>query len=323
MSTPLKRQGSLAECEEIIEKGLATFIEVGAALLQIRDERLYLETHKTFDDYCRERWDFTDRRARQLMTAAEVGTIVPVANEAQARELVPLKGDEAEMIAVFRDSQAKAQELGEPLTAEQIKKHVRIHVERGEGRRERAQHLEEIARQPCFDCGRTHAELEADGVFMSSGFFWKGHSHSPDADGWVGWGNEGPADGRCRECWLKHEQQEREAREREWDALSEDEREERRQAKAKERAFANWLRGYDLLRLLKGEGQGGVADTVRCALEWVQELDTDDALDPDLPAALASVARDIEDAARELREHCESVDAKTYTRPLSRTADQP
>jgi hypothetical protein len=306
MSTPVKRQGSLAECEEVIERGLATFIEVGAALLQIRDERLYLETHKTFDDYCRERWDFTDRRARQLMTAAEVGTIVPVANEAQARELVPLKDDEAGLIAVFRDAQAKAQELGEPLTAERIKKHARAHVAIAERKREREQREEEEARRGCADCGRTHAELEADGVLLASGF-WRGLEH--DA-------------ARCTECHRRQELREYEERKREWDALSEGEREQRRQAKAKERAFGNWLRGYDLLRLLKGEGQGGVADTVRCALEWIQELDTDDAVDPDLPAALATVAREIETAARELREQCESVETKTYTRPLSRTADQ-
>ncbi len=48
--------------------------------------------YSRFEDYCRERWGWTDRRARQLMSAAETvkaletGTIVPT-NEAQAREL--------------------------------------------------------------------------------------------------------------------------------------------------------------------------------------------------------------------------------------------
>jgi len=79
----------LAECEAVIERGLATFVEVGAALLEIRGHRLYRETHATFEDYCRERWSFTDRRARYLMEAAEIGTMVPnVGNERQARALV-------------------------------------------------------------------------------------------------------------------------------------------------------------------------------------------------------------------------------------------
>ncbi len=33
-----------------------TFYEVGNALLQIRDERLYRQTHSTFEEYCREKW---------------------------------------------------------------------------------------------------------------------------------------------------------------------------------------------------------------------------------------------------------------------------
>jgi hypothetical protein len=38
----------VAECEAVLQRGLATFIEVGAALLRIRDGRLYRDTHKTF-----------------------------------------------------------------------------------------------------------------------------------------------------------------------------------------------------------------------------------------------------------------------------------
>lgn len=84
---------SLAEHEAIIERGLNTFVEVGTALLAIREERLYRAEHSTFEDYCRERWGMSERRARQLMSSAEVvGTIVPTglpapANEGQAREL--------------------------------------------------------------------------------------------------------------------------------------------------------------------------------------------------------------------------------------------
>jgi hypothetical protein len=33
----------------------------GTALLEVRDRRLYRETHATFEDYCRERWRFSDR----------------------------------------------------------------------------------------------------------------------------------------------------------------------------------------------------------------------------------------------------------------------
>jgi hypothetical protein len=83
----------LAEHEQVIEHGLKTFIEVGNALAAIRESRLYRTVHDTFEDYCRERWGFNDRRASQLITAAGlVSTIVETglpapANEGQARAL--------------------------------------------------------------------------------------------------------------------------------------------------------------------------------------------------------------------------------------------
>lgn len=92
-------RAEMARCEAVIERGLQTFTEVGNALLRIRDGRLYRAEHATFEAYCRERWGFTDRRARMLMSAAqtvaliETGTIVPVlpATESQARPLTRLR----------------------------------------------------------------------------------------------------------------------------------------------------------------------------------------------------------------------------------------
>ena len=88
------QRSRLAKCERIIEKGLGTFVVMGKALAQIRNERLYRETHPTFEAYCQQRWALTARRARQLTDAAEIvrnlegsaedetsdtmGTIVPI-----------------------------------------------------------------------------------------------------------------------------------------------------------------------------------------------------------------------------------------------------
>ncbi len=47
---------TLAECEAVIEKGMDTFLEVGNALLRIRDERLYRVGFSTFQEYCQARW---------------------------------------------------------------------------------------------------------------------------------------------------------------------------------------------------------------------------------------------------------------------------
>jgi hypothetical protein len=65
-------QNELAECEAVIEAGLQEFVKVGNALLYIRDHKLYRQKHATFEDYCKARWKFSDRRGRQLIKAAEV-----------------------------------------------------------------------------------------------------------------------------------------------------------------------------------------------------------------------------------------------------------
>lgn len=82
--------------EGVIERGKAAFVEVGEALLEIRDRRLYRESHGTFDDYCRERWDFARSTAYQFIDAARVVSAmadIPVpapSSERVARELAPV-----------------------------------------------------------------------------------------------------------------------------------------------------------------------------------------------------------------------------------------
>lgn len=91
----------LADCEARIERGLDTFVEVGRALLTIRDERLYRAEFGTFEAYCEQRWQFTHGRARHLIAAAEVtaviqdqsDTAVSLSSERVARELAPLRSE--------------------------------------------------------------------------------------------------------------------------------------------------------------------------------------------------------------------------------------
>ena len=68
-------------------------------MLAIRDQRLYRETHGTFEDYCRERWGMSRFYAHRLIEASEVAALLPmgnITNELQARALAPLK-DEPEL----------------------------------------------------------------------------------------------------------------------------------------------------------------------------------------------------------------------------------
>lgn len=107
----VNNQQALVQYEAVIEKGLQTFYDVGQALKSIRDQRLYRDQYETFEDYCRERWGFTDERARLLMRSSEVidtlketPTIVGVLpqNEAQVRPLITLPTEDR--IAVWQEA---------------------------------------------------------------------------------------------------------------------------------------------------------------------------------------------------------------------------
>lgn len=86
----------LTELEHVIDGGLKTFVDVGMALLEIRDSRLYRKDYGTFEEYCRDRWGMERRRTYQIMDAAKVvgnvnlGTQIAPANERQARPIASL-----------------------------------------------------------------------------------------------------------------------------------------------------------------------------------------------------------------------------------------
>lgn len=86
--------------EQTIERGLTTFVDVGTALLAIRDGRLYRLVCTTFEEYCRKRWGFSRIHAHRLIEAAEVsGNLLPIGNkmpttESQARPLAQLEPDQ-------------------------------------------------------------------------------------------------------------------------------------------------------------------------------------------------------------------------------------
>ena len=101
----VEEKQTLAELEEVIQRGLETFIEVGEALARVRDERLYKAAgYESFARYCKERWDLGRSDVYHLIGAAEVRAIVPVTNEAQARELAPLLDDPDKLRAVWEET---------------------------------------------------------------------------------------------------------------------------------------------------------------------------------------------------------------------------
>lgn len=87
----------LERCEVLIKQGLQTFIEVGQALMTIKEKRLYRIAFKTFEDYCVERWLITKTQANRLIQASEtisnltpMGVVLPKI-ERQVRPLTSLE----------------------------------------------------------------------------------------------------------------------------------------------------------------------------------------------------------------------------------------
>lgn len=129
--------GSLEADERIIERGLSSFVEVGAALAHIRDQRLYHEAgFDTFEDYCRERWDMGHRYASNQIDAArvvaaiETGAHAPVQPpqfEAHARPLVKVLNEQGEGATVNAWSQIVEAHEGEgSITGREVARFLRV-----------------------------------------------------------------------------------------------------------------------------------------------------------------------------------------------------
>lgn len=93
----------LAELEEVIEKGIGTFIKVGEALAEIKTGKLYRGTYGSFEAYCREEWSMSRYNAFDLIetskAAKNVEEVQQITRE-QARPLAALKQPEQQRQAL-------------------------------------------------------------------------------------------------------------------------------------------------------------------------------------------------------------------------------
>ncbi|MBD2492161.1 hypothetical protein [Aulosira sp. FACHB-615] len=98
-------QGDRLNLERKVEHA---FYEAGKALRELRDRRLYRSTHKTFEEYCRDRFGYSRRQPYLLMDAAVVfdnlkekcdpmDHILPT-NERQVRPMIHLEPQEQQKV---------------------------------------------------------------------------------------------------------------------------------------------------------------------------------------------------------------------------------
>jgi hypothetical protein len=116
----LTERNDLQYLEQIVEKGLSSFIEVGEALWKIREEKLYRAEFKTFENYCKVRWGISRIHAHRLIDGVEVVKLLPIGNkittESQARELAKVPTEKREeVLKLAEDENGK-------ITAKSIKK---------------------------------------------------------------------------------------------------------------------------------------------------------------------------------------------------------
>lgn len=105
----------LEELEGVVKNNFLAFVELGTALAEIRDKRLYRNDEgRTWEGYCRELWDMSSRHAERLIASSVVienlktrpigrispdhpGFVLPI-NESQARPLANLEPEEQKKI---------------------------------------------------------------------------------------------------------------------------------------------------------------------------------------------------------------------------------
>jgi hypothetical protein len=161
---------SLSELEKVIERGVRTFIEVGEALLEIRERRLYREQgFGTFEDYCEKRWGWHRRYGDRLIDAAVVAhNLSPMGlipqTERQTRELVPLPPPEQREVWKEAVEQSPTQQP----TAREIEAIVRRRIEA----RHVADSLEECAEPIAIQPVMSQPEYRELKAQMKAGSEW-------------------------------------------------------------------------------------------------------------------------------------------------------
>ena len=83
----MPEQERFHELEIIIEEGREAWYNVGCAIWEIRERKLYKPDYKTFEEYCKERWGWSRRHCDQVASASRIIQLLP---DAKTRTAVPI-----------------------------------------------------------------------------------------------------------------------------------------------------------------------------------------------------------------------------------------
>ncbi len=77
------------ECVREIDDGMDTFVKVGIHLHTIKSQKLYRDTHHSFEAFCKDKWGFCRFHATRLIKASEVVQNLEKAHQVGAVSLPP------------------------------------------------------------------------------------------------------------------------------------------------------------------------------------------------------------------------------------------
>jgi len=109
----------LKQLEKIISSNIKKPFEVGRALREIRDSRLYKQEHENFKQYVENKWGITKSGAYQKIKCADIHDIIPeIQNESQAAELCRLGKSKRNIKSIWNQDQKQ----NKPITQRLLKK---------------------------------------------------------------------------------------------------------------------------------------------------------------------------------------------------------
>lgn len=146
--------------ESTIQRGLASFVEVGRALAEIKERGLYKARCETFEQYCQTYWSFSRSYVYRLVQGAEVvGRLLPAGNKSdsdsmpitewQVRELRKLPANE--QAGAWSAATKAAAAEGVPVTSRHVSAVVESRLQPREPGPEKAKV------QPAHDSVTVHA----------------------------------------------------------------------------------------------------------------------------------------------------------------------
>ena len=117
------------QLKKVVKQGVATFVQVGKALFDIREARLYRGTHGTFVKFCKDEFNLSYSYAHRIIEASKVATkLLPISKEVPNESVVrPLVGmSEKQQKRVYEAAIDIAEAEERPVTRTDIEQAISV-----------------------------------------------------------------------------------------------------------------------------------------------------------------------------------------------------